>query len=46
MDEIDVLPDYMKIVYRLIMSIYEDYEVEAAKQEKLFAVPYFKEAVN
>ncbi|KAI3470008.1 hypothetical protein Pfo_026671 [Paulownia fortunei] len=45
MDEIDLLPDYMKIVYRFIMDVYEDYEREAAKQEKSFAAPYFKEAV-
>lgn len=26
MNEIDGLPDYMKTVYRFIMSIYEDHE--------------------
>lgn len=46
MDEIDELPDYMKIVYRFIMSVYKDYELEAAKQEKSFAVPYFKQTVS
>nr|QEV81842.1 terpene synthase 3 [Prunella vulgaris] len=44
--EIDVLPDCMKIVYRFIMSIFEEYKVEAATHEKPFAVPYFKEAVK
>ncbi|KAK4419563.1 Gamma-cadinene synthase [Sesamum alatum] len=45
-NEIDRLPDYMKIIYRLILNLYEDYEVEAAKQGKLFAVPYAKETVK
>ncbi|KAL0459233.1 UNVERIFIED_CONTAM: Cis-muuroladiene synthase [Sesamum latifolium] len=43
-NEIDRLPDYMKIIYKFILDLYEDYEVEAAKQGKLFALPYAKEA--
>ncbi|XP_020551674.1 gamma-cadinene synthase-like [Sesamum indicum] len=45
-NELDRLPDYMKIIYKFILNLYEDYEVEAAKQGKLFAVPYAKEAVK
>ncbi|KAK4435853.1 Gamma-cadinene synthase [Sesamum alatum] len=45
-NEIGPLPDYMKIFYRFVMSIYEDYEREAAKQGMLFAVPYFRETVK
>ncbi|KAL0419574.1 UNVERIFIED_CONTAM: Gamma-cadinene synthase [Sesamum radiatum] len=45
-NEIDRLPDYMKIIYKFILDLYEEYEVEAAKQGKLFAVPYAKEAVK
>ncbi|GFQ01960.1 cis-muuroladiene synthase [Phtheirospermum japonicum] len=45
-DEIDRLPNYMKIVYRFILSVYENYEREAAEQGKLFAVPYAKETVS
>ncbi|GFQ01962.1 cis-muuroladiene synthase [Phtheirospermum japonicum] len=45
-DEIDRLPNYMKIVYSFILNVYEDYEREAAEQGKLFAVPYAKETVN
>ncbi|KAL0435391.1 UNVERIFIED_CONTAM: Gamma-cadinene synthase [Sesamum radiatum] len=45
-NEIDRLPNYMKIVYRFILSIYDDYEVEAVKQGKSFAIPYAKEAVK
>ncbi|KAI3449960.1 hypothetical protein Pfo_006625 [Paulownia fortunei] len=45
-NEIDRLPDYMKIFYRFILSIYDDYEREAAIQGKLFAVPYAKETVK
>ncbi|KAL0389337.1 UNVERIFIED_CONTAM: Gamma-cadinene synthase [Sesamum calycinum] len=41
-NEIDRLPDYMKIIYRFILNLYEDYEIEATKQGKLFAVPYAK----
>lgn len=46
MDEIDPLPEYMKIVYRFLMSIYKDYERDATKQEKSFAISYFREAVR
>ncbi|KAH6767701.1 hypothetical protein C2S52_018684 [Perilla frutescens var. hirtella] len=46
MDEIDVLPDYMKTVYKFIMSLVEDYEHEAEKQGKSYVVPYYKETVK
>ncbi|KAL7105814.1 hypothetical protein ACP275_07G069200 [Erythranthe tilingii] len=46
MNEIGQLPDYMKPVYQFIMSIYEDYEREATKQGKSFAIPSYKEAVK
>ncbi|KAL0435405.1 UNVERIFIED_CONTAM: Gamma-cadinene synthase [Sesamum radiatum] len=45
-NEIDRLPDYMKIIYRFILNLYEDYEVEATKQGKLFAVPYAKKTLK
>nr|QEV81843.1 terpene synthase 4 [Prunella vulgaris] len=45
-NEVDGLPDYMKIVYDFILSIYEDYKCSASKHEKGFSVPYFKEAVQ
>ncbi|XP_047937667.1 gamma-cadinene synthase-like [Salvia hispanica] len=46
LDEIDVLPDFMKVVYRFIMSTYEDFVVDAEKQGKSFVVPYYREAVK
>ncbi|KAL7145231.1 hypothetical protein ABFS83_07G066900 [Erythranthe nasuta] len=46
MNEIGQLPDCMKPVYQYIMSIYEDYEREATKQGKSFAIPSYKEAVK
>ncbi|KAH6770146.1 hypothetical protein C2S52_014949 [Perilla frutescens var. hirtella] len=46
LDEIDVLPDFMKVVYRFIMSVFEDYEREAEKQGKAFAIPYYRETVK
>ncbi|KAH6816226.1 hypothetical protein C2S51_021046 [Perilla frutescens var. frutescens] len=46
LDEIDVLPDFMKVVYRFIMSIYEDFERDAEKLGKSFAVPYYRETVK
>ncbi|XP_011080427.1 gamma-cadinene synthase [Sesamum indicum] len=45
-NEIGRLPDYMKIIYRFILNLFENYEIEAAKQGKLFAVSYAKEAVK
>ncbi|KAH6816227.1 hypothetical protein C2S51_021047 [Perilla frutescens var. frutescens] len=46
MEETDGVPGYMKIVYHFIMSSYEDYERDAAKQGKKFAAPYLKETVQ
>ncbi|KAL1543023.1 gamma-cadinene synthase-like [Salvia divinorum] len=46
MDEIDVLPNYMQIAYRFIMTIFQEYQQEAAKQDKLFAVTCFIETVK
>ncbi|KAK6121266.1 hypothetical protein DH2020_044969 [Rehmannia glutinosa] len=46
MEEIDRLPNYMKVVYRFIMSVYEDYECDATKQGKSFALPYCREEVK
>ncbi|KAK4419562.1 Gamma-cadinene synthase [Sesamum alatum] len=37
---------FTEILERFILNLYEDYEVEAAKQGKLFAVPFAKEAVK
>ncbi|KAH6774986.1 hypothetical protein C2S52_012547 [Perilla frutescens var. hirtella] len=46
LDEIDVLPDLMKVVYRFIMSINEDCERDAEKLGKSFVVPYYRETVK
>ncbi|KAL1543031.1 gamma-cadinene synthase-like [Salvia divinorum] len=46
LDEIDVLPDFMKVVYRFIMSTYEDFVVDAEKNGKSFVVPYYRETVK
>ncbi|GFP87014.1 cis-muuroladiene synthase [Phtheirospermum japonicum] len=45
-DEIDQLPDYMKPIYECVLRIYDDYERDAAKQGKLFVVPYAKQTVK
>ncbi|XP_042059110.1 cis-muuroladiene synthase-like isoform X3 [Salvia splendens] len=45
-DEVDRLPEYMRIVYRFIIGIYEEFECDAAKFGKSFAIPYFKETVQ
>ncbi|PIN00125.1 Beta-farnesene synthase [Handroanthus impetiginosus] len=46
MDQTERVPDWMKIAYQFVMTIYEDYERDATKQEKPFAIPYFKEALK
>nr|Q5SBP5.1 RecName: Full=Gamma-cadinene synthase; AltName: Full=(+)-gamma-cadinene synthase [Ocimum basilicum]AAV63787.1 gamma-cadinene synthase [Ocimum basilicum] len=47
MDEIDRLPDYMKIVLHFVMSAYEEYERDAKiVYGKKFASPYFKETIQ
>ncbi|KAL3645125.1 hypothetical protein CASFOL_010305 [Castilleja foliolosa] len=45
-DDIDQLPDYMKAIYKCVLRIYDDYEYDAAKQGKLFAVPYAKKTIK
>nr|QEY10185.1 terpene synthase 1 [Scutellaria barbata] len=45
-EEIDVLPEYMQIVYKFVMSTYEDLKREAIKQGKSFVVPYYSETVK
>ncbi|XP_011080334.1 gamma-cadinene synthase-like [Sesamum indicum] len=45
-NEINRLPNYMKIVYKFLLSIYDDYEVEASKQAKSYAVCYAKETMK
>ena len=46
MDEADQLPEYMRTVYRFILSTCEDYERDALKLGKAFATPYFIETVS
>ncbi|EYU17870.1 hypothetical protein MIMGU_mgv1a025978mg [Erythranthe guttata] len=36
----------MKVVYQFTMSVYQDYECDAAKQDKSFALPCFIETVK
>ncbi|KAL0435401.1 UNVERIFIED_CONTAM: Beta-farnesene synthase [Sesamum radiatum] len=45
-NEIYPLPDYLKIVYKFLVSIYDDYEIEASKQGKSYAVCYAKETMT
>lgn len=45
-DEIDQLPDSMKIVFRFIYDTCDDYESLANRKGKSFAVPYAKESVR
>lgn len=45
-NDIDQLPEFMKIVYRFIMSIDEDFVRDATKHGKAFAIPYFRETVK
>ncbi|KAL1544618.1 cis-muuroladiene synthase-like [Salvia divinorum] len=45
-EDVDQLPEYMRIVYHFIISIYEEYECDAAKFGKSFSIPYFKETVQ
>ncbi|KAL1542975.1 cis-muuroladiene synthase-like [Salvia divinorum] len=46
MDEVDRLPEYMRTVYRFIMSTCQDYEHDALNLGKAFATPYFIETVQ
>lgn len=46
MDEIEMLPDYLKLTYEFVMSVSEEFELFAEKQGKSFAIPYYIEAVS
>ncbi|KAL1542974.1 cis-muuroladiene synthase-like [Salvia divinorum] len=46
MDEAKRLPEYMRTVYRFIMSTCQDYERDALNLGKAFATPYFIETVQ
>ncbi|CAA0815538.1 Alpha-humulene/(-)-(E)-beta-caryophyllene synthase [Striga hermonthica] len=45
-NEIGLLPNYMKIAYEFIMGMYEDFKREAEERDKSFAVPAYVEAVK
>ncbi|XP_057799416.1 vetispiradiene synthase 2-like [Salvia miltiorrhiza] len=42
MEEIDILPEYMKIIYRALLELYDQYEQELRLQGRSFAVNYAK----
>lgn len=46
MDEIDMLPKYIKSVYSIIMSFSEEFGREAEILGKAYVVPYYIEAVR
>ena len=43
---IDVLPDYMKLLYRAIIDVYNEIEEHTAKEGRSYCVHYAKEAVS
>lgn len=46
MEEIDLLPDYLKFVYKCVMDFTEEFEREAEKQEKAHMVPLYVEEMK
>ncbi|KAK4388937.1 Viridiflorene synthase [Sesamum angolense] len=44
--EADRLPDYMKICYRVLLDLYDQYEQELRQQGRSFAVHYAKETMK
>ncbi|XP_051141783.1 probable 5-epi-aristolochene synthase 4 [Andrographis paniculata] len=45
-NEIDQLPDYMKVAYKFIMNTYEELACEASKQGRSSVIPYIREAIK
>lgn len=45
-DDTYQVPDFIKIVTRFTLNVFDDYEREAAEQGNLFAIPYAKETVR
>uniref|UniRef100_A0A1W7HBY7 Putative gamma-cadinene synthase n=1 Tax=Scoparia dulcis TaxID=107240 RepID=A0A1W7HBY7_SCODU len=45
-NDINQLPDYMKVVYRVTLSVYEEYEHAVSKQGRSYAVSYAIEAMK
>ncbi|KAL1532433.1 Vetispiradiene synthase 1, variant 2 [Salvia divinorum] len=46
MKEIDRIPDYMKITYKALLELYDQYEQELKQQGRSFAVNYAKATVQ
>lgn len=46
MEEIDLLPDYLKLVYKCVMDFTEEFEREAEKQNKAYMVPLYIEEMK
>ncbi|KAL7122289.1 hypothetical protein ACP275_01G036100 [Erythranthe tilingii] len=46
MSEIDRLPDYMKICYRVVLDLYEAFDAELSPKGRSFAVHYAREAMK
>ncbi|XP_012855790.1 PREDICTED: vetispiradiene synthase 3-like [Erythranthe guttata] len=44
--EIDRLPDYMKICYRVVLDLYEAFDAELSPKGRSFAVHYAREAMK
>ncbi|XP_051141787.1 LOW QUALITY PROTEIN: cis-muuroladiene synthase-like [Andrographis paniculata] len=45
-NEIDRLPNYMKIFYKFIWNTYEELACEASKEGRSFVMPYIRETVK
>ena len=45
MKEIERIPDYMKITYKALLELYDQYEQELKLQGRSFAVNYAKATV-
>ncbi|PIM97320.1 Bicyclogermacrene synthase [Handroanthus impetiginosus] len=43
---LDQLPDYMKIIYKVLLEVYEEIEEEMIKQGRLYRVSYGIEAIK
>ncbi|KAJ4718982.1 Terpene synthase [Melia azedarach] len=43
---IDILPEYMKIIYKTLLDIYDEIEEELAKQGRSYRLHYMKEKLQ
>lgn len=44
-DAVDMLPEYMKFIYKTLLDVFNEIEDDLAKEGRSYCIPYAKDAV-